>query len=378
MPFVQLSLLGTSPTPDDMPTSETSERTTSSASTSSQVDFRASLARQRDTALDVLMRDGFGRSSLASSLSFDRATSSWRTSQDSLPSTTGAHSEKFSEIWPRSGTMRGGIVSELPMSVRLNGASGYGSSDGWPTPVSTDSANAARHTTTTGLSHPGTSLTDAIRSWPTPTGRISNDGEGIESWERRAASLKEKHYNGNGAGVPLTIAIQKWPTPTAHDGAHGPRGAKSSENRNPEPSDLSNAVAWPTPTARDWKSGSAKRDFGNARPLSEQIHWATPTAAEATRGPGHSGRDGAPNLTTQSSQIRKGSLNPDWVETLMGAPMGWTTIPAALVSALKSTLAALGLRAVPIRGGTQRRRARRSTRGNPPGPPSNGGSDELD
>lgn len=378
MPFVQLSLLGTSPTPDDTLTCEVSERTTSPGSTSSQEGSRVSLARQRDTALDVLTRDGFGRSSLASSASFDRATSSWRTSQDSLPSTTVVPSEKFSEIWPRSGTMRGGIVSELPMSARLNAASGSGSSDGWPTPVSTDSASAARHTTTTGASHPGTSLTDAIRSWPTPTGRISNDGEGIDSWEKRVAGLREKHYNGNGAGIPLTIAIQKWPTPTAHDGEHGPRGERSSETRNAKASDLSNAVSWPTPTARDWKSGAAKKDFGNARPLSEQIHWATPTAAESTRGPGHTGRDGAPNLTTQLSRIRRGSLNPDWVETLMGVPMGWTTIPAVLVSALKSTLMSLGLRVEPIRGGTRRRRARRSTRGNRPEPRSNGGSDESD
>jgi hypothetical protein len=35
--------------------------------------------------------------------------------------------------------------------------------------VVTDANSAARHTTTTGKSHSGTTLTDAIRLWPTPT-----------------------------------------------------------------------------------------------------------------------------------------------------------------------------------------------------------------
>jgi hypothetical protein len=52
---------------------------------------------------------------------------------------------------------------------------------------------------------------------------------------------------------------------------------------------------WPTPTARDWKSGKASDATmeRNSRPLSEQIG---------------------------------GSLNPTWVEWLMGWPLGWTDL----------------------------------------------------
>jgi hypothetical protein len=39
----------------------------------------------------------------------------------------------------------------------------------WPTPNTRDSADTARHTTATGIMHPGTTLTDAVRLWPTPT-----------------------------------------------------------------------------------------------------------------------------------------------------------------------------------------------------------------
>ena len=398
MSFVQQSLLGIIPEPSDTETSDRSERTTSNALTSSPEDSRANLRRQQVCAVDRVTSGGFGQNSLESCASFDLATRSWRTSQGYLPSATEPPSEKFSEIWPRSGTMRGGIVSPLPTSARLNAASGSGSSLGWPTPIESDSRDGARHTTTTGISHSGTSLTDAIRMWPTPNAMISNDGETIETWQERAEELKEKGYNGNGAGMPLAIAIQQWPTPTAenfrhrsgtrteelldrlvkqwptpqgHDGEHGPRGAASAETRDQgRVRDLPNAVQWPTPMARDHKSGRTKADYGNARPLSEAILWATPTAVEATRGPGHSGRDDSPNLTTQEASIetrkKLGALNPDWVETLMGVPMGWTSIPKDLVSGLKSTLKALGLRLATIHRGGPRRPARSSTTGSRP------------
>lgn len=52
----------------------------------------------------------------------------------------------------------------------------------WPTPQTTDANSAARHTTTTGVMHPGTTLTDAMRAeagastWLTPQSR---DHKGI-------------------------------------------------------------------------------------------------------------------------------------------------------------------------------------------------------
>lgn len=50
--------------------------------------------------------------------------------------------------------------------------------DSWPTPTTRDAASAARHTTATGVMHPGTMLTDAIRSFRSsrPPPEISTDG----------------------------------------------------------------------------------------------------------------------------------------------------------------------------------------------------------
>lgn len=50
--------------------------------------------------------------------------------------------------------------------------------------------------------------------------------------------------------------------------------------------------------------------------------WPTPTASDGMGGPGSSGRDGGPNLRT----VVGGPLNPEWVEWLMGFPVGWTDL----------------------------------------------------
>ena len=79
---------------------------------------------------------------------YDRATSSWRTSQLCLD---GALSE-FSETWPRSGTMRNGTAYQLPPLVPLTDATASGS---WPTP-------SASRLTEVAEPIPGRLLTQAV------------------------------------------------------------------------------------------------------------------------------------------------------------------------------------------------------------------------
>jgi hypothetical protein len=42
-----------------------------------------------------------------------------------------------------------------------------------------------------------------------------SDGESLKSWQARAETLKARHNNGNGAGMPLAVASQLvgWMTP---------------------------------------------------------------------------------------------------------------------------------------------------------------------
>jgi hypothetical protein len=80
---------------------------------------------------------------------------------------------------------------------------------------------------------------------------------------------------------------------------------------------------WPTPTSRDWKDGSAQSCTNvpaNAL-LGRVVHqWPTPGGIR-------------PNDTDQiSGRLANeigGSLNPTWVEWLMGFPLGWTDLKAS-------------------------------------------------
>jgi len=88
--------------------------------------------------------------------------------------------------------------------------------------------------------------------------------------------------------------------------------------------------SWPTPGSQDATRGPSA-ELGGFRPSGQprQVNlvdavrhrtWSTPTQSDGMGGPGNSGRDGGENLRTQVG----GSLNPTWVEWLMGFPLGWT------------------------------------------------------
>jgi len=88
--------------------------------------------------------------------------------------------------------------------------------------------------------------------------------------------------------------LPAWPTPTANEDHAGLPGGKTQKMLGNHPE----IRAWPTPMARDHKDGDA-------------------TANVPTNG--HLGR-AAPRDPTS----HPGQLNPDWVEMLMGFPIGWT------------------------------------------------------
>jgi hypothetical protein len=73
---------------------------------------------------------------------------------------------------------------------------------------------------------------------------------------------------------------------------------------------------WPTPTSRAWKDGSAQScaNVPTNALLGRVVHFPTPTANR---------RDG---LQSHGVNVVTGSLNPTWVEWLMGFPSGWTDL----------------------------------------------------
>lgn len=108
---------------------------------------------------------------------------------------------------------------------------------------------------------------------------------------------------------------------------------------------LPNAVVmlsnrWPTPQARDYRTGDPcdsaramrKREEGWSPNLNDAVLWGTPKSSEYKGSSAH----GTPgwardvekhNLKAQVMEPNSpGQLNPDWVECLMGLPVGWTDI----------------------------------------------------
>ena len=91
---------------------------------------------------------------------------------------------------------------------------------------------------------------------------------------------------------------------------------------------------WPTPTSRDWKSGASNQHGRNSRPLSEVVKlWPTPNASDADKWSNQSlaerkAKGNAIRLNTAVSPagMAGGQLNPNWVEWLMGFPIGHTAL----------------------------------------------------
>lgn len=165
------------------------------------------------------------------------------------------------ETWPDSGMWDAGVVYELANSAPVICES---ASSSWPTANTRDASSAARHSTMTGIMHPGTTLTDAIRMWPTASASLPNDGETPESWELRKQRNIERHHNGNGMGTPLTMASTMWPTARQEDG-------ESCGNHPDQVDSLTGAAyLWPTPNVPNGgrtSNTSSKRDDGSKRQI---------------------------------------------------------------------------------------------------------------
>jgi len=147
--------------------------------------------------------------------------------------------------------------------------------------------------------------------------------------------------------------VQMWPTPKANEPG---MSAKTSGRDISKSTHLTTQVAlseglinpetgrvWPTPTARDYKGCGANGWTRDGKIQVDTLdravwRWPTPTAGDSTGSgnrnnahskahPGISLTDAA--LTGDSSTPRSevsGSLNPTWVEWLMGYPIGWTDL----------------------------------------------------
>lgn len=101
-------------------------------------------------------------------------------------------------------------------------------SSSWPTPTRRDEASTGAQGYSSPGHHSGTTLTDAIRQWPTPAAVSYGTNQGGAAG--RVGPVRPS----------LDTLAKTWPTPNAHDG----RRPGSDEEQ------------WATPTSRDWKDAT--------------------------------------------------------------------------------------------------------------------------
>jgi hypothetical protein len=151
--------------------------------------------------------DGSGQTLPGSSLTWDRATCSWRTSPDLF----GTVSHTSSPTLPTSGAMRNGVVSQRPPLAPLTDGTGYGSGQPWATPTATDQLSGGPSDIAPRGNRSDITLRGQAKMWPTPKA-----SEGFR--------VTDPARPGRTGGDSLIQAVAGWPTPKARD-AKGPENA---------------------------------------------------------------------------------------------------------------------------------------------------------
>ena len=165
---------------------------------------------------------------------------------------------------PRWGMARSGALYQLqPLALHTFGTDG----SAWPTPTASDDMNRA----------PGSPV-------------MTSNG-----------TIRRQNARGEQSFMRLSQVVQLWPTPTVDASKNN-----GSPTRNSTHSPGLDAIVklWPTPAAQDGKNSSLPPSQANRDTLpGELIRQRVPVANED-----------------------RTALNPEWCESLMGFPLGWTDL----------------------------------------------------
>lgn len=232
----------------------------------------------------------------------------------------------FSKTFPAWGSMRsGGLWQRLTWGPRTSEDESFF----WRTPTMRGHhpaglENRTKHIPTIQLAH-------QVNMWSTPQAFDSNACE--RSQEARERALTK------GGCRNLREDVLLWPTPKGSAENYGqPRendrgDLQAAASLFPTPRSCSGLRSsganrtellrrWASPAARDWKSGQASEETleRNARPLNEQV-CSLPVPPTGTPG-----SDTSPTPRT---------LNPRFVEALMGFPAEWTVCDVSVTRSFR-------------------------------------------
>ncbi len=272
----------------------------------------------------------------------------WRTSLDLFPAET--PSEASLPTWPKAGGMRSGVVYErrtwVPAIVESGGSV-------WLTPQTPGGGRSVSQETVeaNGMTPNGkvtVGLESQTRHWPTPHGfQAGNGPDGnefsteIRQWKTPRASDGEKggpNQRGSKGDLMLPSQAAQWGTPSAHERTLDQREVDHGIQ-------LANqASEWATPQAHDIQVGNPNRvgrygtTAGGRNLTDDAANWPTPRERDH-KGEGYEDdlpsqasrqvqtpQTGQPFSTSTRNSSRRTRLNPNFVEWLMGWPIGWTAI----------------------------------------------------
>ncbi len=285
------------------------------------------------------------------SVRYDLATSSWKTHRCLFP----VDLPESSVTLPKWGMMRGGLLWERMTSARPIGAKGFGSLLATPTakanqlcPSMMKNPGCANLWPTPRASEGAKQPNDANRDSPCLSWVVKNP----QMWPTPKASAAGPDFakmDRSATGISLQTAVRQWPTPQAHDAAKGDARRVGRFGTKHGGRNLNDEVAmFPTPTVACATGGQTSRggDRKNELLLTGFVkQFPTPKSrdgkGQSQRGI-HAQGDALPNMDRGDGAVIGGSLNPTWVEWLMGWPLGWTDCAASGMDKYRSWLRSHG------------------------------------
>ena len=275
------------------------------------VDSLARISARPAKAQESLESAADSGQSLPESLAkFDPVSRSWKTAQCSLFEDWASSLE----TWPRWGMTHDGACWAQTMSAHLISETESGS---WPTPTVNGWRVDQGQTTEAEAMAMGSLRPPRMEMWPTPRTQMT-----------RSVQARSDCKNGHKSNLEEVVAIRMWPTPRSCSAMAATITPESAWNQDRFPN-LETVVGrslWPTPVANHAKK---RGDFDMMNPRNglgaavKRETFTTPTAHNAKQC--NAASESQRNTPTLAAQVG-GSLNPTWVECLMGWPLGWTDL----------------------------------------------------
>jgi hypothetical protein len=195
-------------------------------------------------------------------------------------------------IWKKMVTERSGDCSARRKQARLTNASDASSLGGWATPVAMNDGIYVDNSPNKSKRHSQGLATQASQNWPTP--RAGNPGS---------------RKPGTGGKILAEEAKKSWSTPQSRD------------HLSAEPKEKWEARA----------KLQAEKGVNLHLPLNTQCHHIMEEQ--------HNGPPAPEKSSTSGKNLGSPKLNPNWVEQLMGLPVGWTQLPTEWTDSASSETA---------------------------------------